>query len=331
MTNLPPVIGRTVRRPNGPPAAVPAQQHRPASSLPRPAGPAPVDVVDQGAGRPRTAGRPMPEYPRAGYVPYQLFGTPPGAGGWWARWVGWLRGRMVDYLYAGITCRGGFIRWVEHSDKQGWAGDVTAAEVIEGEWWATLKDTVVDERTGQPWLVFDDRATADAGVRPIRPGELVHTEPTPGVKHGRQVDVFTLHPDAGVLLPGLIVEGARAGEKRIIQGRGEADFRPRYNTEHNEGDHAVNRVRRRVPRLIAMARRRALALTIGWLVLAAGFTQWFTGMLPPGAALVAGVAAAATVLQAAQLVRLAGAGAPLRPARRRPRKPRGSRRRQRRR
>lgn len=346
MTDPPPTIARTVRRAVDldvdTPAdrrPAPADRHRPAPaysprSAQRSAGiPSPRDVVDQvaadrTAGKPRSKPRPMPEYPREGYGAYQLFGDPPPADVWWRRWVDWLIGQLEDYLYAGITCRAGFIRWVEHSDTRSWAGDVTSAQIIRGEWWQTLNDTVVDERTGLPWLVYDVESTADEGIRPIRPGELVHTDPAPGVKHGERVEVFTLDPAAGVELPGLIVEGARSGEKRIIQGW-DGGRRPIHNIEHNEGDHAVNRVRRRFPRLVAIARRRALLLAAGWGLLGGLLAWWLTGPLPVGSATATGIAAAAVVLQGAQLVRLAGAGAPVSPRRRRPRKPAGSKRRQR--
>lgn len=307
-------------------APAPADRHRPAPAFPPRTG-ARAELGD--AGKPRTQPRPMPEYPEQGYGGYRLFGRPPAAAGWWVRLVDWLLGKVGEYLYMGITVRAGFVRWVEHSDSKIWARDVTDAETIEGEWWATLNDTVIDESTGRPWLVWDARAVADDGIRPVRPGELVHTEPTPASKHGRTVDVFTLDPSAGVLLEGPIIEGARTGEKRIIQAW-DGGPRPRHNIEHNEGEHAVNRVKRRVPRLVAIARRRAIAVGLLWLVLAALIAWWMiAGAMAPGTAGLVGIGAAGALLQGVQLCRLALAGAPFKPARRKPRKPRGSRARQR--
>jgi hypothetical protein len=302
------------------PAPAPTDRHRPAPAFPPRVG-ARADL-DENGGKPRSVGRPMPEYPKEGYVGYRLFGTPPAVAGKLVRLTDWLLGRVGSYLYMGITVRAGFVRWVEHSDTKAWARDVTTAEVIEGEWWATFHDTVICERTGKPWLVWDPSATADDGIRPVHPGELVDSDPTPGSKHGEDVEVFALDAVAGVLLPGLVVEGAATGEKRIIQAW-DGGPRPIHNIQHNEGEHAVNRVKRQVPRLVAIARRRALASALVWLALTALLGWWCAGALAPGTAALVGLGAAAGVLQGAQVLRLALTGLAA-GRRRRPRKPRGS-------
>lgn len=267
------------------------------------------------AGKPRTAPRPMPEYPRSGYKAYRLIGDLPDEAGRWRRFVDWALGHPGWLLYIGITCRASFIRRIEHSDTKDWAGDVRDTEEIRGEHWDTLNDTVIDDQTGRPWLVFDTAATADDGIRPIKPGEAIDTEPSFRLVHGEMCEVYYLDEDAGVVPAGQIQEGARTGEKRLIQAW-DGGPRPIHNVEHNEGSHAVNRVARRFPRLVALGRRQALALALVWLMLAIA-----VGQLPGVTGSVAFVAAAA-LLQAAQVVRLALTGAS--PRRRRPRKPRGS-------
>lgn len=315
-------------------APAPTSRHRPAPAYPAATG-GRVDQADRQAGKPRTQGRPQPEYPREGYGAYRLFGRLPSADSidagdnqisraW--RLLDWLLGRPDWYLYCGITCRDRFVRWVEHSDSKTWAGDVNVCEAIEGEWWPTLRDTVTDG-TGRPYLVFDRNATADDGIRPIRPGELVDTEPVRGTKHGEEVDVYTVDSVHGVTLAGAIVEGARTGEKRLIQAW-DGGPRPIHNVEHNEGAQAVNRVAvRHVPRLVAVARRQAVAILAAWSALAVAIGWTLADNIGTAAAALAGFAIAAVVLQLAQLVRLAGAGAG--PKRRRRRKPAGSKRRQR--
>lgn len=274
-----------------------------------------------GAGRPRTAPRPMPEYPRNGYKAYWLLGDLPAESSRWARFVDWALGGPAWLLYIGITCRASFIRRVEHSDTKDWAGDVRDTEEIRGEHWDTLKDTVIDDSTGRPWLVFDAAATADDGIRPIRPGEAIDPEPSYRTVHDRMCEVYHLD-DAGVVPAGRIQEGARTGEKRLIQGW-DGGPRPVHNTEHNEGGHAVHRVARRFPRLTALARRQALALAVVWLLLAVAVAQ-LPGVTGAAASLIA-----PALMQAAQTSRLALVG--VRPPRRRPRRPRGSGYRQRRR
>jgi hypothetical protein len=328
--------GTKVRRPGGMPPG-------PAGPPPAPRSPAAgVEVLDvpeawqppapgervvyeapggRSAGKPRTQGRPQPEYPAEGYGAYRLLGRLPGEAPWWRRrLLDWLLGRPAWLLYLGITCRNGFVRWVEHSDTKSWAGDVTHTEAIAGEHWATLNDTVVDDATGLPYLVFDAAAIADDGIRPIRPGEYVDTDPEHREVHGEIREVYTLDPVRGVTPGGRIQEGARTGEKRLIQAW-DGGPRPIHNIEHNEGDHATNRVRRRFPRLVALARRQAAALLALWLLLAV--LLWLVGAGPGGALL-----AAAALLQGAQVARLALTGFPG-PSRSR-RRPRGHKLRQRR-
>lgn len=273
------------------------------------------------SGRPRTQGRPQPEYPREGYGAYRLLGRLPAETPWWRRrLLDWLLGRPAWLLYVGITCRDGFVRWVEHSDTKTWAGDVTHVESIPGEHWATLNDTVIDESTGRAYLVFDVAATADNGIRPIRPGEAIDTEPHFREVHGDMVEVYYLDEVAGVEPAGMIVEGARTGEKRIIQAW-DGGPRPVHNIEHNEGPHATNRVRRRFPRLVALARRQAFALAALWAALAVLLS--LTALHVAVAVLLA-----ACLMQGAQVARLALTGFP-RPGRRKPRRPRGRARKQR--
>lgn len=278
---------------------------------------------DPAAGRPRTAPRPMPEYPRAGYKAYRLLGDLPDDAGRWARLLDWALGAPGWLLYVGITCRASFIRRVEHSDSKGWAGKVRDTEEIRGEHWATLNDTVIDASTGRPYLVFDPTATADDGIRPIRPGEYVDTEPHYRLKHDVMCEVYHLDDQAGAMPPGIIAEGARTGEKRLIQAWAGGP-RPIHNIEHNEGNHAVHRVARRFPRLVARARRQAVALALLWLMLAIVVDQL------TGAGWWLSVLGAAALQQAGQILRLTLTGFPG-PARRRPRRPRGRKRRQRRR
>lgn len=329
--------GTTVRRAPGSPApaaapgvtlappAVPAAVAEPA---PPAAGPQVYEsVTDRFApstgGRPRTQGRPQPEYPLQGYAPYRLLGRLPAESPWWRRrLVDWLLGHPSWLLYIGITCRTGFVRWAEHSDVKTWAGDVDECEIIPDEHWATLHDTVIDSSSSRPFLVFDAAAIADDGIRPIRPGEAIDTEPHFREVHGELVEVYYLDDETGIQPAGLVVEGARTGEKRLIQAW-DGGPRPIHNIEHNEGEHATNRVRRHFPRLTALARRQALALVAVWLLVGIGlaFIPFVPGWL---AALLAGC-----LLQAAQVVRLALTGFPKR-RRRHPRKPRGRKRWQRR-
>jgi hypothetical protein len=266
-------------------------------------------------GKPRTTPRPMPEYPRHGYKAYRLIGDLPDESGRWLRFVDWALGHPGWLLYIGITCRASFIRRVEHSDTKDWAGDVRDTEEIRGEHWDTLYDTVIDDQTGRPWLVFDVAATADDGIRPIKPGEAIDTEPAFRLVHGEMCEVYSLDDVAGVVPAGRIQEGARTGEKRLIQAW-DGGPRPIHNVEHNEGDHAVNRVARRFPRLVALARRQALAMALVWLMLAVAVAQ------VPGVTGLVGFVAASVLMQAAQVVRLAFTGVGR--GRRRPRKPRGS-------
>lgn len=283
-------------------------------------------LLDTAAGdRKAREGRPMPEYPRHGYDAYRLLGRLPDTASWWQRLVDWALGFPSRLLYIGITSRARVTRWGEHLDGKRWARDVDECETIRGEHWATLNDTVIDDTTGLPWLVFDDQATSDDGIRPVRPGEHIHTDPQYRIKHDRTVEVFHLDPVAGVLPGGSIAEGARAGEKRLIQAR-EGDPRPLHNIEHNEGNHAVNRVARRFPRLIALARRQAVARVLVWVMLAIVVSEVPGSPVSGWVALLAGGA----LLQAGQVVRLVAAGMPG-PRRRRARRPRGSKRRQRRR
>lgn len=280
-------------------------------------------IPDPTVGRPRTAPRPMPEYPRAGYRAYRLLGNLPGDVGRWLRLLDWALGRPAWLLYVGITCRASFIRRVEHSDSKEWAGDVTDTEEIRGEHWATLNDTIIDDSTCRPYLVFDVTATADNGVRPILPGEYIDTEPHYRLVHDQTVEVYYLDDTAGVMPAGNVAEGARTGEKRLIQAWAGGP-RPVHNIEHNEGDHAVHRVARRYPRLVALARRQALALALVWFMLGiavaqlAGASWWMSAL------------GAAALLQAGQIMRLMFTGFPG-PRRRKPRRPRGRKRHQRRR
>lgn len=277
---------------------------------------------DRTAGRPRTQGRPQPEYPREGYGAYRLLGRRPAGTSRWTRLADWVLGHPSRLLYIGISCRAGFVRWVEHSDTKTWAADVTECEIIPRERWDTLNDTVLDDQTGRPWLVFDVTATADDGIRPIKPGEAVEPDPHFREVHAEMVEVYYLD-ERGTVPAGIIAEGARTGEKRLIQAW-DGGPRPIHNIEHNEGSHAVNRVARRFPRLVALARRQALALALGWLVLGVA-----VGLLP-GAGWWIAVLAAAALLQAVQIMRLVLTGFPG-PRRRKPRRPRGRKRHQRRR
>jgi len=329
--------GTAVRRAPGAPGAVAAAPGAPAVAAPAvvvvdqaPAGgpevyqsPAERFGPDRRAGGPRTQGRPQPEYPLEGYGGYRLMGRLPAETSWWRRvLLDWLLGHPSWLLYVGITCRTGFVRWAEHSDTKTWAGDVDECEIIPGEHWATLYDTVLRDDTGKPWLVFDAAATADDGIRPIRPGEAIDPEPHFRTVHGELVEVYYLDNEAGTQPAGLVAEGARTGEKRIIQAW-DGGPRPIHNIEHNEGPHATNRVRRHFPRLTALARRQAAARLVVWVLLAIALA------FIPGVPWWAGILVAACLMQAVQIARLALTGFPS-PKRRRPRRPRGRKRWQRR-
>lgn len=287
-----------------PPAPAPG----PAPHTYRPVNLAPGDIAGYaGGGAPRSKPRPMPEYPVGGYRFYRLWGYLPADAGRWHVAVDYALGRPAELLYSGITSRAGFIRWAEHSDTKTWAGDVIRADVDESEVWPTLYDTLLD-RQGRVILVFDD--DQDDGVRPIRTDERVDPDPDLRTYRGEQVDVFTVDP-AGIRLPGTAIEGARTGERRLIQAE-----RPRHNIEHNQGVHAVQTVRRIVPEHVATQRRRGGRLALAWLVLAA-LIAWVLPAADLVAGIVAGALCAAAFLIGSMILAAATAGRPIR--RRKPR------------
>ena len=132
-------IANQIRRPGSTPGRPVPDQRRPDAGT--------------SAGGPQTSGRPMPEYPRAGYGAYRLFGRLPGVTGRRARLVDLVLGRPRWHLYTGITSRPGFVRWVEHSDTKTWAGDVDVCELVPGAGGPPLQDTLANRRSGRPWLV----------------------------------------------------------------------------------------------------------------------------------------------------------------------------------
>lgn len=242
----------------------------------------------------------MPEWPAHGYSPYRAWGRLPAADdprGWPARLADWLLGSRTRLLYLGITSRAGFCRWVEESDTWTWARDVSTVERDDGIVWPTLHDAVVDA-AGHLIVVLD--AAQDDGARPARPDELLDPQPHAWrMRDGRDVLAYRTHPAGRPARTwGTVIEGARTGERRMIQA--EAPIR---NVEHNEGNpHAVNRVRRVLPRHIAARRRQAATLTLGWIALAALLT-W---ALHDGGGALAGLAAAGDGLAIAAVLILLG-------------------------
>jgi len=288
-----PIIGTRIRRPGDPPPQT-------VDWLPHP-DPDPADVTPARAtGKPRTKGRPMPEMPAGGYLPYRLFGKLPAEAAWWRRLTAWATGSAHHLLYLGITCRNGFVRWVEHSDIQDWAGDVARAERDDSIRWRTLYDAVEDER-GRIVLVLDDRQPD--GARPARPDELLDPQPHPWRLNGVDVLAHRIHP-AG--LPGrrmgTVIEGAKTGERRMVQAEA-----PVHNHEHNEGNAgAVRRRYRILPTHVALWRRQAAHLALLWLTLA-GLLGWASydgrGLSGILAAVSSAIPVAAVLILLAQLGR----------------------------
>lgn len=246
----------------------------------------------------------MPEMPIEGYAPYRLWGALPREAGWWARLVDWAWGPDCRLLYLGITSRAGFVRWAEESDTFTWARDVSYAERDDDIRWPTLYDAVLDD-TGRLVLVVDPRQ--DEGVRPARPGELLDPFPLVRQFRGETVRVFRSDP-AGQPARGTVIEGARTGERRMIQAEA-----PVHNVEHNEGNAgAVNRRQRILPRHHADWRRRAGHLALMWMLVGSLLT-WLLGDLDDGwreglAAMADGLAGAAVLILLVQLARQATRG-----------------------
>lgn len=242
-----------------------------------------VDQVDERAGRPRTTARPMPEFPAYGYAPYRAWGRLPDEAGWWARLVDWAVGPDHHLLYIGITSRAGFVRWVEESDTWRWARDVSKVERDDDIVWPTLHDAVLDD-AGAVVLVLDPKQPD--GARPARPDELLDPQPHPWrMRDGREVLAYRLHPAGRPARNwGKVIEGARTGERRMIQAEA-----PVHNREHNEGNAgAVNRRQRVLPRHVALWRRQAAHLALLWVALA----SLLTWALHDGAGVLTGLAAA---------------------------------------
>lgn len=267
---------------------------------------APVDQVDERGSRPRSTPRPMPEFPRFGYGAYRAWGRLPDEAGWWVRLVDWAFGPDHHLLYIGITSRAGFVRWVEESDTWRWARDVSTVERDDDIWWPTLHDAVLTD-AGDVVLVIDPKQPD--GARPARPDELLDPQPHPWrMRDGREVLAYRLHP-AGqpARTLGKVIEGARTGERRMIQAEG-----PVHNTEHNEGNPgAVNRARRVLPRHVALWRRQAAHTALLWVAVASLLT-WALhdgdGVLAGLSAAGDGVALAAVLILLVHLARLATRG-----------------------
>jgi hypothetical protein len=267
----------------------------------------PTGQVDERGGRPRSTPRPMPEFPAYGYAPYRAWGRLPDEAGWWVRLVDWAFGPDHHLLYIGITSRAGFVRWVEESDTWRWARDVSTVERDDDIWWPTLHDAVLDQ-AGAVVLVLDPKQ--DDGARPARPDELL--DPASArpwrMRDGREVLAYRLHPAGRPARTwGKVIEGARTGEKRMIQAEA-----PVHNTEHNEGNAgAVNRTRRVLPRHVALWRRQAAHTALLWVALASLLTWALhdgTGVLAGLAAAADAVALSAVVILLVQLARQATRG-----------------------
>lgn len=257
----------------------------------------------------------MPEMPIHGYSPYRLWGCLPREAGWWPRLLDWVWGQDCRLVYVGITSRAAFVRWAEESATATWARDVSYAERDDDVRWPTLHDAVIGD-DGRLVLVVDP-AQPD-GLRPARPGELVDPHPMTRQYRGDVVCVYRPHP-AGHPVCGQVIEGARTGERRLIQAEA-----PVRNVEHNEGNpDAVNRRRRILPRHVADRRRRAAHLALVWLLVASLLTWplndgdgWRNGV----AAAVDGITGAAVLILLAQLARQAITGRGNKPLQRRRRR-----------
>ncbi|MEU7591259.1 hypothetical protein AB0A95_33805 [Micromonospora sp. NPDC049230] len=242
--------------------------------------------------------------PIEGYAPYRLWGALPNEAGWWARFRDWAWGPDCRLLYVGITSRAGFVRWAEESDTFVWARDVSYAERDDDIRWPTLHDAVLDD-DGHLVLVVDPRQ--DEGVRPARPGELLDPFPLVRQLRGETVQVHRPSP-TGYPARGTVIEGARTGERRMIQAEA-----PVHNVEHNEGNAAaVNRRRRILPRHVADWRRRAGHLALVWMLVSSPLT-WLLADTTDGwrdglSATADGVAGAAVLILLAQLARQATRG-----------------------
>lgn len=266
------------------------------------------DQIDdrRAAGRPRSAPRPMPEWPRHGYAPYRAWGALPDEVGWWLRLVDWLIGPDHHLLYIGITSRAGFVRWVEESDTWTWARDVSTVQRDDDIWWPTLYDAVL--RDGDVVLVFDP--TQPDGARPARPDERLDPRPHRWLlrDRGEEALVYRLRPDGRPARRlGTVIEGALTGEARMIKAEA-----PIHNRQHNEGNaRAVNRRTRILPHHIAAWRRQAAHTALGWALLASLFA-WAIhdggGAAAGLSAVVDGLAAAAVLILLAQLARQATRG-----------------------